>query len=67
MPLLPRRLLHIARVYDGNLSHMKIYVQLGEAPLPVDERVRYRAGFKDFVTASNRPEDTRVVLVEPNG
>jgi len=45
---------------------MKIYVQLGEAPLPVDERVRYRAGFKDFVTASNRPEDTRVVLVEPN-
>ena len=66
MPLLPRRLLHIARVYDGNLSHMKIYVQLGEAPLPVDERVRYRAGFKDFVTASNRPEDTRVVLVEPN-
>ena len=45
---------------------MKIYVQLGEAPIPVDERVSYRVGFRDFVVSQLQGDQARVLLVEPN-
>ena len=45
---------------------MKIYVQLGEAPLSADERVQFRSGFRDFVETQGVSADNRVILIEQN-